>query len=57
MCFVIENHQKKATLKQPLLIMLFLQETNKTMGILPSLNTQSCIRGLLVVRDFCFWAV
>ena len=23
----------------------------------PSLNTQSCIRGLLVVRDFCFWAV
>ena len=21
----------------------------------PSLNTQSCIRGLLVVRDFCFW--
>ena len=22
----------------------------------PSLNTQSCIRGLLVVRDFCFWA-
>ena len=24
---------------------------------IPSLNTQSCIRGLLVVRDFCFWAV
>ena len=23
----------------------------------PSLNIQSCIRGLLVVRDFCFWAV
>ena len=23
----------------------------------PSLNTQSCIRGLLVVRDFYFWAV
>ena len=23
----------------------------------PSLNTQSCIKGLLVVRDFCFWAV
>ena len=23
----------------------------------PSLNTQSCNRGLLVVRDFCFWAV
>ena len=23
----------------------------------PSLNTQSCIRGLLGVRDFCFWAV
>ena len=21
-----------------------------------SLNTQSCIKGLLVVRDFCFWA-
>ena len=26
-------------------------------GFHPSLNTQSCIRGLLVVRDFCFWAV
>ena len=24
---------------------------------IPSLNTQSCIKGLLVVRDFCFWAV
>ena len=23
----------------------------------PSLNTQSCIRGLLVVQDFCFWTV
>ena len=23
----------------------------------PSLNTQSCNKGLLVVRDFCFWAV
>ena len=23
----------------------------------PSLNTQSCIKGLLVVRDFGFWAV
>ena len=22
----------------------------------PSLNTQSCIRGLLVAHDFCFWA-
>ena len=22
-----------------------------------SLNTQSCTKGLLVVRDFCFWAV
>jgi hypothetical protein len=20
-------------------------------------NTQSCIKGLLVVRDFCFWAI
>ena len=23
----------------------------------PSLNTQSCIKGLLEVGDFCFWAV
>jgi hypothetical protein len=23
----------------------------------PSLNTQSCIKGLLGVRDFCFWAI
>ena len=23
---------------------------------LPSINTQSCIKGLLVIRDFCFWA-
>ena len=28
-----------------------------TISIKPSLNTQSCNRGLLVVRDFCFWAV
>ena len=26
-------------------------------GIPPSLNTQSCIKGLLMVLDFCFWAV
>jgi hypothetical protein len=26
-------------------------------GMNPSLKTQSCIKGLLVVRDFCFWAV
>ena len=23
----------------------------------PSLNTQSCIKGLFVVKNFCFWAV
>ena len=23
----------------------------------PNLNTQSCIKGLLVVQDFCFWAI
>jgi hypothetical protein len=23
----------------------------------PSLNTQFCIKGLLVVQDFCYWAV
>ena len=23
----------------------------------PSLNTQSCIKGFFVVRDFCFWTV
>ena len=23
----------------------------------PSLNTQSSIKGLLVVRNFCFWAI
>ena len=23
----------------------------------PSLNIQSCIKGLFVVRDFCFWAI
>ena len=23
----------------------------------PSLNTKSCINGVLVVQDFCFWAV
>ena len=23
----------------------------------PSQNTQSCIKGLLVVQDFCFWAI
>ena len=24
---------------------------------IPSVNTQSCIKGLLVVQDFCFWAI
>ena len=33
----------------------FLAEFCKSFD--PSLNTQSCNRGLLVVRDFCFWAV
>ena len=23
----------------------------------PSVNTQSCIKGILVVRDFCLWVV
>ena len=23
----------------------------------PRINTQSCIEGLLMVQDFCFWAV
>ena len=26
-------------------------------SVLPSLNTQSCIKGLLAVQDFCFWAI
>ena len=26
-------------------------------GFNPSLNTQFCIKGLLVVRIFCFWAI
>ena len=30
---------------------------NLNKSLWPSLNTQSCIRGLLVIRDFCFWAV
>ena len=30
---------------------------NNSFGFWPSLNTQSCIKGLLGVRDFCFWAV
>ena len=29
----------------------------KLMAFDPSLNTQSCCRGLLVVRNFCFWAI
>ena len=24
---------------------------------IPSLNPKSCIKGLLVVQDFCFWAI
>ena len=28
-----------------------------TFQITPSLNTQSCNKGLLVARDFCFWKV
>ena len=26
-------------------------------GCFPSLNTQSCIKGILVAQDFCFWTV
>ena len=26
------------------------------LGILPSLNTQSCFKGFLVIRNFCLWA-
>ena len=29
----------------------------KKKGISHSLNTQSCIKGPLVFRDFCFWAI
>jgi hypothetical protein len=36
-------------------------KTNSALGfskyLCPSLNTQSCIRGLLVVRDFYYWAI
>ena len=37
--------------------MLCLSGPTPNCGVSPSLNTQSCIKGLLVVRDFCFWAV
>ena len=31
-----------------------MRQTCLQLALWPSLNTQSCIRGLLVVRDFCF---
>jgi hypothetical protein len=34
-----------------------LGDSEKDILISPSLNTQSCIKGLLVVQDFCFWAI
>ena len=34
-----------------------LQAEKLKQSDVPSLNTQSCIKGLLGVRDFCFWAV
>ena len=36
-----------------LILIGYIQEN----GLQPSLNTQSCNRGLLGVQDFCFWAV
>ena len=36
---------------------LCLHWVSVILTVAPSLNTQSCIRGLLGVRDFCFWAV
>ena len=34
-----------------------LVDSARENGNIPSLNTQSRIKGLLVVRDFCFWAL
>ena len=39
------------------LLTYFLNKVTKQSCNNPSLNTQSCNKGLLVVRDFCFWAV
>ena len=36
----------------------YLLETDKfNLASNPSLNTKSCIKWLLMVRDFCFWVV
>ena len=45
---------KKRKISKPTMDQPSAEENN--IGMLPSLNTQSCIKGLWVVRDFCFWA-
>ena len=50
----------EAALKEEYLQVFYFSLLKKFIGpfvinIDPSLNTQPCIRGLLVVRDFCFW--
>ena len=35
----------------------FMTTLDSTFGLNPSINTQSCIKGLLVIRDFCLWDV
>ena len=56
--------RKKSLLYDLILVCTFInseeqypQVRNSTTHLTSSLNTQSCIKGLLVVWDFCFWAV
>ena len=44
--------------RRPIISSIEVQDVGKDFDThFPSLNTQFCIKGLLVVRDFCFWAI
>ena len=49
--------QKSIPLSWRLVWIRFLNlKERSSYDFIPNLNTQSCINGLLLVRDFCFWA-
>jgi hypothetical protein len=49
-------HQKPQGKFRSNRFILYLQNSSNQTNS-PSLNTQSCIKGLLVVQYFCFWVV
>ena len=55
-CFDLHIKQLYDTISLLCIIFSFFRLKNLKLLYNPSLNTQSCIKGLMVVGDFCFWA-